>query len=101
MSQSDYKFQPMLQRLPLIVQLADPGQNMVQDLMEEVPVHADADVVHVVTSTLLVQLLEERVILPDHGPPGQTWLHPGFYIQVSTTAASYTTIGPTTGHPLE
>ncbi len=42
--------------------------------MEEVPIHAD--VVHVVTSTRLVQLREQRVILPDHGPPGQPWLHP-------------------------
>ena len=31
--------------LPSTVQLADPGQNTVQDLMQEVPVHAD--VVHV------------------------------------------------------
>ncbi len=66
----------MLQRLPLIVQLADPGQNMVQDLMEEVPVHAD--VVHIVTSTLPVQLLAQCVILPNHSPPGEPWLHPDF-----------------------
>ncbi len=37
-----------------------------------------ADVVHVVTSTLPVQCLQHRVILPDHSPPGQPGLHPGF-----------------------
>ncbi len=63
MLQSDHKFQLRFQRLPSIVQLADPGQNTLQDLMEEVPVHVD--VVHVVTSTLPVHLLEQRVILPD------------------------------------
>ena len=52
---------------PSTVQLTAPGQNTGQDLMEEVPVHAD--VVHIVTSTLPVQLLEQ------HGPPCQPWLH--------------------------